>query len=83
MEGYAIFKALCKIKIWIPCYKIKNCKNLKNRIWDPMWLQVSQVDETSPGWTEQPGEAIKADHRALKAQDFALLDLFLQGHSAG
>ena len=48
-----------------------------------MWLQVSQVDETSPGWTEQPGEAIKADHRALKAQDFALLDLFLQGHSAG
>lgn len=33
-----------------------------------MWLQVSQVDKTSPGWTEQPGEAIKEDHRALKAK---------------
>lgn len=44
-----------------------------------MWLQVSQVHGTSPGWTEQSGEAIKADHRALKAKFriFALLDLFL------
>ena len=33
-----------------------------------MWPQASQVHETSLGWTEQSGEAIKADHRALRAK---------------